>query len=58
MKAAQDNGLIIRAVAGSSIGICPPLIISKEQIDELIEKLSRTLEQTLAFCHKEKLLQL
>ena len=44
----QDNGLIVRAVAGTSLAVCPPLIITVEQVDELIEKLSRSLDETLA----------
>ncbi|MGB2054391.1 MAG: aminotransferase, partial [Porticoccaceae bacterium] len=35
-KMAQDQGLLIRAVAGSSLGFCPPLIITNEQIDEMM----------------------
>lgn len=45
----QENGLIVRAVAGTSLAVCPPLIITREQIDELVEKLSRSLDETLAF---------
>ena len=55
-KMAQDQGLLIRAVAGSSLGFCPPLIISNQQIDEMIDKLSLALQATLDYCHKEKLL--
>ena len=53
---AQDNGLLIRAVAGSSLGFCPPLIISNEQIDEMMDKVSLALQATLDYCHKEQLL--
>ena len=56
-KAAQDQGLIIRAVAGSSIGFCPPLIITTEQIDEMMEKFSIALDKTLDYCNQEKLLR-
>ena len=55
-KMAQDQGLLIRAVAGSSLGFCPPLIISNQQIDEMMDKLSLALQATLDYCHKEKLL--
>ena len=46
-QACQDNGLIGRALAGTCIAFCPPLIITKSQIDELIEKLGLSLQQTL-----------
>ena len=35
-----QNGLIVRQIYGNSIAICPPLIITFAQIDELIDKLS------------------
>ena len=47
-QACQDNGLIGRALAGTCLAFCPPLIISESQVDELIEKLGRSLDQTLA----------
>lgn len=48
-KACQDSGLIVRAVAGSSIALCPPLIISEAQIDEMIDALGRALDATLDY---------
>ena len=42
----QEHGLIVRAVAGSSIALCPPLIINEQQVDELIEKLAKALDET------------
>jgi 4-aminobutyrate--pyruvate transaminase len=55
-KVAQDSGLLIRAVAGSSLGFCPPLIITEPQIDELIGKVSIALDKTLEHCHKHSLI--
>ena len=55
-KMAQDNGLLIRTVAGSSIGICPPLIISKNQVDELVDKLGDALDKTFEYCKTYNLL--
>lgn len=56
IKHCQDNGLILRAVAGNSIAFCPPLIISNEQIDEMVDKFSRALESTMEFVTQEQLL--
>ena len=53
---AQENGLILRAVAGSSLALCPPLIISLEQVDEAIEILSVSLDETLEYANKEGLI--
>ena len=55
-KMAQDSGLLIRAVAGSSLGICPPLIITEAQIDEMMDKLSIALDKTLEHCQQNGLL--
>ena len=55
-KMAQDNGLLIRTVAGSCLGFCPPLIITHEQIDEMIDKVAQALDATLDYCQKEHLL--
>ncbi|MGB2358839.1 MAG: aminotransferase [Porticoccaceae bacterium] len=55
-KMAQDNGLLIRTVAGSCLGFCPPLIITHEQIDEMIDKVAPALDATLDYCQKEQLL--
>jgi 4-aminobutyrate--pyruvate transaminase len=43
---AQANGLIVRPL-GDSIAICPPLVISEKQIDELFTKLELALNETL-----------
>lgn len=43
----QDNGLIVRNVAGCALALCPPLIITREQVDELVDKLTRSLEAAL-----------
>ena len=39
------NGLVMRAVGGTMI-ISPPLILTREQVDELIEKALKTLDET------------
>ena len=46
-----NNGLVMRAV-GDTMIIAPPLIINQEQIDELISKTSKTLDDTLAAINK------
>lgn len=56
MQACQNNGLICRVVAGSSLAFCPPLIVTKAQIDEMLEKIEKSLEQTLNFANYKGLL--
>jgi adenosylmethionine-8-amino-7-oxononanoate aminotransferase len=48
-----ENGLIVRAVAGNSIALCPPLIITEAQVDELLAKLRSALDSTLEFVVRE-----
>jgi adenosylmethionine-8-amino-7-oxononanoate aminotransferase len=52
----QEHGLIVRAMGGNSVALCPPLVISEAQVDELVEKLGRALEDTLAHVTARKLL--
>jgi len=47
-QACQDAGLIGRALAGTTFAVCPPLVITKAQIDELIDSLGRGLDATAA----------
>jgi len=47
-KTAQDHGLIGRALAGTTFAVCPPLVISCEQVDELVTILGRALDETAA----------
>jgi len=48
-QACEQHGLIVRAVAGSSIAFCPPLIATTAQIDEMVEKFSKALDDTLGY---------
>lgn len=43
-NAALGNGLIVRALVNDTIAICPPLIITEDQIDELFDRLTVALD--------------
>ena len=43
-KICQKNGLIVRAI-GDTIAICPPLIITEEQIHQLFDILDSSIEE-------------
>jgi len=45
--ACLDEGLIVRALPGDTIAICPPLVIDEAQVDELLDKLQRGLDRVL-----------
>jgi 4-aminobutyrate---pyruvate transaminase len=44
---AQEHGLIVRAM-GDSIALCPPLIISGDEIDEMLRRFGQALDDTAA----------
>lgn len=55
MQAANQalaHGLIVRALPGDTIGICPPLIITETEIDDLFDRLTRTLDDAAAVLRK------
>ena len=54
-KAAETNGLIIRPLGGNRVALCPPLIIQKAHVDEIMDKLGRALDSTLDFVTTEGL---
>ena len=45
------NGLISRNL-GDTMALCPPLIITEDQVDELFTKLTRALDETYGWAHK------
>jgi 4-aminobutyrate--pyruvate transaminase len=45
---AHEHGLIIRNV-GDSIALCPPMIITTAQVDELLKRFAATLEDVSAW---------
>lgn len=49
VRFAEEEGLIVRALSNDTVSICPPLIISPEEIDELFARLGRALDRTLAW---------
>ena len=53
--AAQSEGLIVRALVGDTISLCPPLIISAQELGLLFERLRCALDRTLAWAKSERL---
>ena len=52
---AQAEGLIVRALLGDRIAICPPLVITDEEIDQLFDRLTRALDRTGEWVRQEGL---
>jgi len=53
---AEAEGLLVRSLAGDVISICPPLVITPQEIDELFDRLGRALDRTLEWAKREQLL--
>ena len=51
---AQAHGLIIRNLA-DTIGICPPLIVTEEQIDAILDRFDKAMDDTTAWAEQEGL---
>jgi 4-aminobutyrate---pyruvate transaminase len=55
VRFAEEEGLIVRFIAGDVISICPPLIIAPDEIDALFDRLARALDRTLDWVKRERL---
>ncbi|NJO54216.1 MAG: aminotransferase class III-fold pyridoxal phosphate-dependent enzyme [Bacteroidales bacterium] len=55
MAIAQEEGVLIRSL-GDSMAVCPPLIITPDEIDDLFDRLGRTLDRALDWAKRENLL--
>ncbi|HEY7663044.1 MAG TPA: aminotransferase [Xanthobacteraceae bacterium] len=56
VRCAEEEGLIVRFIAGDVLSICPPLIITPEEIDQLFDRLGRAIDRTLDWAKRERLL--
>ena len=55
-RMAEEEGLIVRFLGGDVVSVCPPMIITPAEIDELFDRLSRALDRTLDWAKREHLL--
>ncbi len=53
---AEDEGVIVRAMIGDRIALCPPLVIDEAEIDELFDRLTRALDKGLDWAKREGML--
>jgi 4-aminobutyrate--pyruvate transaminase len=44
-RMCQDEGLIVRAIASETLAMCPPLIITEDEINEMFDCLERGLDR-------------
>jgi 4-aminobutyrate--pyruvate transaminase len=52
---AEEEGLIVRFLPGDVVSVCPPLIMSASEIDDLFDRLTRALDRTLDWARRERL---
>ena len=52
MDRALEHGLVVRSL-GDTLALCPPLVISEPQVDELFTKLTRAVDETLEYVNRE-----
>jgi 4-aminobutyrate--pyruvate transaminase len=52
---AQEEGLICRAVAGDSVCLCPPLVVTSDDVDQMFDALTKALDRTHAWVLQEGL---
>jgi 4-aminobutyrate--pyruvate transaminase len=55
VRFAEEEGLIVRSLAGDVVSMCPPLIITPAQIDELFDRLQRALDRGLDWVSARRL---
>jgi adenosylmethionine-8-amino-7-oxononanoate aminotransferase len=55
-QACQEAGLIVRSL-GNTVAVCPPLVITRSQVDELVEMLGSGLDAALGFAKSKGLLE-
>jgi len=57
VRFAEAEGLMVRAVLGDVLTLSPPLVIGGAEIEELFDRLTRALDQTLDWVTRERLAQ-
>jgi 4-aminobutyrate--pyruvate transaminase len=54
-KLMEENGVIGRAMANDSLGFSPPLVISKEEINEMLDRVAKSLDELTVQLRREQI---
>ena len=54
-KLCEENGVIGRAVANDTLCFSPPLVISKDEIDEMLTRISKSLDELTVQLRREQI---
>jgi 4-aminobutyrate---pyruvate transaminase len=57
VRFAEEEGLLVRSVAGDVLTLSPPLVINATQIEALFDRLTRALDKALDWVTHDKLAQ-
>ena len=44
VKHGEEQGVILRAMMNDSIGFSPPLVITKDEVTEMLDRVERSLD--------------
>jgi 4-aminobutyrate--pyruvate transaminase len=55
MKLCEENGVILRSVANDSLCFSPPLVISTVEIDEMLDRVSESLDELTVQLRREQI---
>ena len=55
VKRAEAHGLILRALPNDVVAFSPPLIIGADDIEEMLARFGRALDETFAWARRERL---
>jgi 4-aminobutyrate--pyruvate transaminase len=55
MKLCEENGVILRGVANDSLCFSPPLVITPEEIDEMLDRVGESLDELTVTLRREQI---
>jgi 4-aminobutyrate--pyruvate transaminase len=54
-KVGEENGVILRSMTNDSLGFSPPLIITEDEIDEMLNRFGKSLDEIMVTVRRESL---
>ena len=54
-KLGEDNGVILRNLPGDSIAFSPPLVITEDEVDEMLDRFGRALDELSVQLRRESI---
>ena len=54
-KLCEKHGVIGRAMTERQLGFCPPLIITEDEIDEMLDRVGRALDELTVELRRESI---